>query len=200
MGDLTATKKTRDMTDTTSADGISIEHLGFASSSYMSELIRRNLDPFIDEDNTITSSFRRLENMYETYQQNGSFFFVARDAENAGKYVGGVGLGALHGLPVSEGFGEIRDLVVEKNYRGLGIGARLLGIAIDRAVSFGYKKLYLETAPSMHRAQKLFHRFGFRPVHNLDEVKLKSTSHKQTIDKQIDCYYLLEVKDHIAKG
>lgn len=167
------------------SEQVVIEKFSTASSKSIVELIKRNLEPFEQSAGVIVSTFRRLDNLDSVYNQEGAYFFVARDGD---QYVGGVGLGPLHGLPVSEGFGEIRDLVLEKKYRGRGIGARLLAIAIDKAVSLGYKKLYLETTPNMVTAQKLFRSCGFRPVTS----RPKNDTLAPTTDK-IECYYLLEI-------
>ena len=170
---------------------IVIERLSSTSSPFIVELIQRNLEPFEESGNVLAATFRRLENLDEVYGKEGACFFVARDSrvEPAG-YIGGVGLGPLHGLPASEGFGEIRDLVLEKSYRGHGIGAKLLEMGIDKAISIGYEKLYLETVPNMVTARRLFQRFGFRPVTS----KLKNTLAPPPAGG-IDCYYLLEIKD-----
>ena len=171
---------------------IVIEKLSAASVPAMVELIRRNLEPFEESGNVLGATFRRLENLDEVYREEGACFFVARDSGEAdAAYIGGVGLGPLHGLPASEGFGEIRDLVLEKSYRGRGIGAKLLEMSIDKAISIGYEKLYLETVPNMVTARRLFQRFGFRPV----TAKLKGTLVPPPPTGGIDCYYLLEIKD-----
>ena len=169
---------------------IVIEKLSAASVPFIVELIERNLEPFEESGNVLAATFRRLESLAEVYREEGACFFVARDSE-LDKFIGGVGLGPLHGLPASEGFGEIRDLVLEKSYRGRGIGAKLLGMSIDKAVSIGYEKLYLETVPNMVTARRLFQRFGFRPVTS----KLKGNLVTPPPTDGIDCYYLLEIKD-----
>ena len=169
---------------------IVVEKLSAASVPFIVELIERNLEPFEEAGNVLAATFRRLENLVEFYSEEGAFFFVARDNEQD-KIIGGVGLGPLHGLPASEGFGEIRDLVLEKSYRGRGIGAKLLGMSIDKAISLEYEKLYLETVPNMVTARRLFQRFGFWPVTSKSEGKLVTPPARG----DIDCYYLLEIKN-----
>ena len=155
-------------------DYVVIEKLSVASSQFIVDLIRRNFEPFEEAGNVIAATFRRLENINEVYGGEGAHFFVARDSSVDGnRYIGGVGLGPLHGLPASEGFGEIRDLVLEKDYRGRGIGAKLLRMSIDKSIALGYEKLYLETTPNMVTARRLFQGFGFRPVTSKREGALK---------------------------
>ncbi len=167
-----------------------IERLSAVSEPFIVELIKRNLEPFEESGNVLAATFRRLESLREVYGEEGACFFVARD-RGLDKFIGGVGLGSLHGLPASEGFGEIRDLVLEKSYRGRGIGAKLLGMSIDRAISLGYEKLYLETVPNMVTARRLFQRFGFRPVTS----KLKGKLVTPPPAGDIDCYYLLDIQN-----
>ncbi|MDE3270301.1 MAG: GNAT family N-acetyltransferase [Pseudomonadota bacterium] len=168
-----------------------VENLSPATSARIVELIRDNIKPYGESGNVLASTHRRLENLYETYSQDGAHFYVAKDVRND-RCIGGVGLGSLHGLPISEGFGEIRDLVLEHAYRGKGIGSHLLGMAIDKAMSIGYDVLYLEVTPNMVMAQKLFRRFGFRPVTLESECKGDMPSLSK---REIECYYLLEIRN-----
>ncbi len=55
----------------------------------------------------------------------------------------------------------------------------------EEAKAMGYKRLYLETTPQMEKAQKLFIRFGFRPVTQAQqELKDQSSS--------VPSYFILE--------
>ena len=137
---------------------------GGKADDQVSGLIRRNLEGFREAGAVLASSFRRLEDLRFVYSQEGAAFFVALDRANRDSLIGGAGIGPLHGLPMSEGVGEVRDLVVEEEYRSRGLGARLLKRCLEEAQRMGYRQIYLETTPQMEHAQKLFGRFGFRPV------------------------------------
>ena len=128
------------------------------------DLIRRNLEGYAEAGTVLAATFRRLEQIGRLAKAPGSRILVARDIQRGGLCIGGAGIGPLHGLSPDEGLGEVRDLVLDRDYRGHGLGARLLRRCIDEARSLGYKNLYLETTPQMEVAQKLFLRFGFRPV------------------------------------
>jgi putative acetyltransferase len=145
-------------------ENVIIEPLREAETETIAELIRRNLSGYKEAGSVLAATFRRLENIFEVYRAEGSRFFVARDMEQGGVCIGGAGLGPLHGLPVSEGMGELRDIVLEERFRGRGIGTRLLKRCLDEAREIGYQRLYLETTPQMDKAQKLFVRFGFRAI------------------------------------
>ena len=146
------------------------------------EIIHQNLDPFEDAGSILAASFRRLEHFYETYSEKGCAYFVVIDSKTD-KLVGGAGVGPLASLPYSEKICEIREIVIEKNYRRRGLGARLLQKCLAFAEECKYKRIYLETTSQMDGAQRLFERFGFRPI----EPKNQTSG-----EKTLACYYMLE--------
>lgn len=125
--------------------------------------------------------------MLRSYHQPGAIYIVAVTADSEKKVLGGVGLSSLARLPQSDGIGEIRDLVVDANYRGQGIGRMLLSEALRRMPKMGYSRIYLETAPNMHHAKKLFEAFGFRALKTPDHLK-KQSGHAKVVN--YPCYYI----------
>jgi putative acetyltransferase len=167
-------------------DDFLIETLTAQTEPLVASLIRRNLHGYEEAGSVLTSTFRRLGNLMQVYNQGGARFFVLRQSTTKHSCIGGAGIGSLHGLPPSEGLGEVRDLVLEESYRGRGLGARLLKRCVEEAKVMGYKSLYLETTPQMDKAQKLFIRFGFRPVTlAAPDSDTKGTS-------SVPCYFILE--------
>lgn len=148
-------------------------------------LIRRNLEleKHENDEPVLTATLRRLQDLSGVYASEGNLLYVAKVGA-LGLPVACVGLGPLHGLPLSEGLGEIRDLVVEKSHRSKGLGSRLLSACIEQARQIGYQRLYLETSKSMVNARKLFVRSGFRAVRDM-----KSTTPSQ---EELPCYFVLE--------
>ncbi|MBK9415708.1 MAG: GNAT family N-acetyltransferase [Flavobacteriales bacterium] len=57
---------------------------------------------------------------------------------------------------------EFRVLGVDERARGLGIGEVLVQACVDRAFASGAQAVVLWTQPSMHSAQRLYKRLGFR--------------------------------------
>ena len=145
-------------------DDISIEILSPDTEGAVRDLIRRNLSGFDQDGTVLTATYRRLPQLLKVYGAPGYRYLVLRDAKADNRPIGGAGIGSLHGLSPQEGLGEIRDLVLDAAYRGRGLGGRLLSRSIGEAKALGYRRLYLETTPQMEKAQKLFIRFGFRPV------------------------------------
>ena len=168
------------------SDDFLIETLTSGTEPFASDLIRRNLLGYEEVGSVLAATFRRLSDLISVYNREGSRFFVLRQSSSSNSCIGGAGIGSLHGLPPSEGLGEVRDLVLEESYRGQGLGARLLKRCVEEAKTLGYKRLYLETTPQMEKAQKLFIRFGFRPVTQA-HIDLRSKA-----PESIPCYFILE--------
>lgn len=73
-----------------------------------------------------------------------------------------LGCGAL--LQLDAGVGELKRMYVRPSARGRGVGAALLGELLARALSLGFGRLRLDTAPELLEAQSLYRRFGFAPI------------------------------------
>lgn len=172
-----------------STEDIIIESLTEGDAPVIRDLIRRNLQEYEEAGTVLAATFRRLEALFDTYSGEGAKFFVAKDTSRNGQIIGAAGLGTFHGLPISEGLGEVRDLVLEPIYRGRGLGTRLLKRCLDEAKRAGYKRIYLETTPQMEPAKKLFLRFGFRPITQGTAADSASGS---AAGSNMACYFLLE--------
>jgi putative acetyltransferase len=126
-------------------------------------VIQQSLMSYPDEGTVLASTRRRLPRFFASYQENGAIYLVLRDRLN-NQVIGGVGVRPFAGLDPRERIGEIRELVISPNYRGLGLGRKLMKAGIQKARELGYVRLYLEATSEMRHAQSLFRRVGFRPV------------------------------------
>lgn len=165
-------------------DELVIEEFEPKYADELTRLIYNNLKEFDQKEKVFSTINRRLENFSEEYSQEGHYLFVARDMVSA-KPVACIGLGSFQGLPISEKIGEVRDLVVQKEFRYHGLGQKLLKKALLRAREFGYERLYLEVSKHMQVANKIFCQNGFNPVKHLQK------DNKPTREKN-PSYFLLE--------
>jgi len=86
----------------------------------------------------------------------GVDFFVARQA---GRAAGCAGV-----LCVGRDYAEVKRMYVRPAYRGQGIGRHLLQRLEAHAVARDIRALRLEMGIAQPEAQRLYERFGFRPI------------------------------------
>jgi len=64
----------------------------------------------------------------------------------------------------SETICEMKRLYVRNQYRGLGIGKKLVNIVIEHASKMNYQYIRLDTLPTMKEAQSLYTSLGFYDI------------------------------------
>lgn len=77
----------------------------------------------------------------------------------AGRVVGGCGVAEFD----TQGTAELQKLYFLPEFRGLGLGKRLVNLCEEFARQAGFKSLYLETLSNMHEAVGLYQHLGFEP-------------------------------------
>lgn len=80
-----------------------------------------------------------------------------------------VGCVALRRLQDAPDCGEIKRMYVRPLYRGQGVSDLLLKALEEYAREFGYKWLYLDTAPNMKAAARFYQRKGFLTCERYNE-------------------------------
>jgi GNAT superfamily N-acetyltransferase len=100
----------------------------------------------------------------------GIFYLIRVDGELAGMG----GLRCLH-----DGAAEIKRLFVRPAYRGLMLGELALERLLLDAAAFGYSTVYLDTAPFMQPAQRIYARYGFVDCAAYEGVEVPSGFHDQ---------------------
>lgn len=109
-----------------------------------------------------------LDFMFENYSAEKSAYFVV---ENNGKIIGGAGIAPLENGPKE--ICELQKMYFLSEARGLGLGAKLMEVCLQKAGEFEFENCYLETMPYMTNAQNLYKKSGFEYL----EKPLGNTGH-----------------------
>jgi len=92
----------------------------------------------------------------QSYLRRGGVFCVLEEQD--GSIIGSYGL-----YPVEAGTCELRKMYLHRDYRGKGLGRRLLEDALANARRSGFKTVTLETASVLKEAIRLYEAYGFKP-------------------------------------
>lgn len=110
-----------------------------------------------------------LEDLQAAYAQRGGVFRVVTDGD--GRIVGCGGFRPLSGDAVGENAVELRKMYLLPEWRGRGLGRRLLEDLITRARTAGHRRMVLDTAAVMTDAIALYKRSGFISFENPQRLR-----------------------------
>ena len=77
---------------------------------------------------------------------------------------------------------QLRYFLIEPEYRGIGLGSKLMDLYMDFLRECGYKRSYLWTTSELHSAISLYKRFGFQ----LTEEKESTAFGKLVTEQRYD--------------
>lgn len=111
-----------------------------------------------------------IDHVYETYvhHDSRSVYFVA---QADGKIVGGGGIAPLRGT--YQNICELQKFYILPEYRGRGLGKRILELCLQFACEQHYQRCYIETVGKMDAAESLYRKAGFEPI----DMPLGNTGH-----------------------
>lgn len=115
------------------------------------ELTREDIEAGYVIDAIIEDDLGRLRD-----PSSGSMLFLAR--------VNGAIAGCVILDPLPADVGEVKRLYVDPDYRGHGLGRRLLEALVDAATETGYERVRLSTGPHHTAAHAIYDDLGFEPI------------------------------------
>ena len=113
---------------------------------------------------TLDSDIVAIDESYN--KSNGSCFWVAEtvvndDSSNTLQKQKILGTTAVRNLKQFESTCELKRMYVLSAFRQLGLGQKLLDIAIDFAKRVGYSTIVLDSSKALHAARALYLKNGF---------------------------------------
>lgn len=78
--------------------------------------------------------------------------------------VGGQAVAFGYGV-VDQGYVGLFDILVDKQFRGLGHSKKIMNTILSQAKDLGADKAYLQVVVGNHIAESLYHKLGFREVY-----------------------------------
>jgi GNAT superfamily N-acetyltransferase len=90
-----------------------------------------------------------------------------------------IAMGGLHRL--RDGVAEMKRVYVRDAARGRGLGRTLVTRLISDARGFGYRRLLLDTMPTLETAIALYERLGFVRIPPYPEVEVPPAMHKYLV-------------------
>jgi GNAT superfamily N-acetyltransferase len=115
------------------------------------------------EFDTLDSDILNIEEIYN--KSDRGCFWVAESIDNNNiQRQKIVGTTAVRNLKQFESTCELKRMYVLNEFRRLGLGQKLLDIAIDFAKSVGYSRMVLDSSKMLHAARALYLKKGFADI------------------------------------
>ena len=136
-----------------------IRPLKITDNVELAALIRTVFREFkIDRPGTVYTD-PTTDDLFALFKGEKSSYWVA---EVDGTIAGGCGIYPTPGLPADHA--ELVKFYLLQNFRGLGIGRKLLEACFTSAKEKGFSNLYLESFPELDTAVGIYQKVGFRHI------------------------------------
>ncbi len=120
---------------------------------YIDRMTRKDCNVVAEIEKICFSTPWSKESFEKEFENDYAVYFTAR--KSCGSPIGYIG---VHNIC---GEGEITMVAVHPDYRGCGIGEKLLKVLIDHEKNCGISRVNLEVRESNITAQKLYEKSGF---------------------------------------
>ena len=77
---------------------------------------------------------------------------------------------------------QLRYFLIQSEYRGIGLGSKLMNLYMDFLRKCGYQKSYLWTTHELTTAASLYKRFGFQLTEEKESTSFGKPLHEQRYD------------------
>lgn len=121
------------------------------------ELFRQYLDS-LDFDMGFQNVDRELQELHREYNDPVGALLLAMD-KSAGTGVGCIGVRKFDARAA-----ELKRMYILPSHRSLGLGKKLLRMALEEAKRLGYTTVLLDSDSRMQTAIGLYRAFGFEPI------------------------------------
>ncbi len=133
----------------------------------LADIIRDNLEKHeLNIPGTVyfDDNLNRLSEFYLDKPEQRKYYILLDENE---RIIGGIGLAEFEAL---DGWAELQKLYLIDEYKGQGLGKKLVELVIDIAQILGYSTLYLETHTNLKAAIGLYEKCGFKIIDKPDGV------------------------------
>lgn len=83
--------------------------------------------------------------------------------------------------PLAQDISEMKRLYVRSKFRGQGVGRKLTAALIAKASGIGYKRIRLDTVPSMKAAIEMYKSLGFHSIPPYRENPVPGTAYLEFV-------------------
>lgn len=139
---------------------IRIRRIERKDNPFIATIIRKTLEEFGANKPGTVYYDSSTDALFELFQSTPDSIYYIAEYEN--EIVGGGGIFPSPGLPSDTC--ELVKMYLLPQARGIGLGRRMINLAIDFAKKVGYKTVYLETMPELKQALKAYEKLGFQYI------------------------------------